>query len=70
MPVSYDEYYNQLVDQSAFNICAMVGVLDTDYEYFASDDFRVRKPDIRIEVGGVEYARNEWCYHSTGIKRH
>ena len=53
MPVSYDEYYHQLVDQSAFNIAAIVSVLDTDYEYFASDDFRVRKPDIRIEVGPV-----------------
>ncbi|KAF0303147.1 Annulin [Amphibalanus amphitrite] len=52
MPVSYDEYYDQLVDQSAFRIAAIVGVVDTDYEYFASDDFRVRKPDIRIELDG------------------
>ncbi|XP_037075868.1 annulin-like isoform X2 [Pollicipes pollicipes] len=52
MPVAYDEYYSQLVDQSAFNIAALVSVLDTDYEYFASDDFRVRKPDIRLELDG------------------
>lgn len=28
----------------------MATVEDTNYEYFAQDDFRVRKPDIKIKV--------------------
>lgn len=51
MDVSYDEYYKRLVDQCAFNIACLATVLDTNYEYFAQDDFRVRKPDIKIKVG-------------------
>lgn len=31
----------------------MANVKDTDYEYFAQDDFRVRKPDIKITFQGV-----------------
>jgi hypothetical protein len=41
------------VDQCAFNIACMATVHDTNYEYFAQDDFRVRKPDIKIKVGGI-----------------
>jgi hypothetical protein len=29
----------------------MATVHETNYEYFAQDDFRVRKPDIKIKVG-------------------
>lgn len=31
----------------------MARIQDTDYEYYAQDDFRVRKPDIKIRLGGV-----------------
>lgn len=50
LTVSYEEYNKRLCDQCAFNISCLAKVLDTDYEYFAQDDFRVRKPDIKIEV--------------------
>lgn len=32
---------------------------DTDYEYFAQDDFRVRKPDIKIVMDGAPTAKQE-----------
>lgn len=52
LDVSYEEYYKRLVDQCAFNIACMATVHDTNYEYFAQDDFRVRKPDIKIKLDG------------------
>lgn len=30
----------------------MATVKDTDYEYFAQDDFRARKPDIKFIIDG------------------
>ncbi|XP_049802797.1 annulin isoform X1 [Schistocerca nitens] len=50
--VSYEDYYKHLVDQCAFNIACLATVHDTKYEYFAQDDFRVRKPDIKIKLEG------------------
>lgn len=50
MVVSYAEYSKRLVDQCDFNIACLATVLDTNFEYFAQDDFRVRKPDIKIDV--------------------
>lgn len=50
MDVTYSEYVTKLVDQCAFNIACMATVKDTNFEYFAQDDFRVRKPDIKIKV--------------------
>lgn len=48
LKVEFEEYFKRLLPQSAFNISCMAKVKDTDYDYFASDDFRVRKPDIKI----------------------
>lgn len=45
--------------QAAFNISCMANVKDTDYEYFAQDDFRVRKPDIKITFQGVPTSHEE-----------
>ncbi|KAK6623188.1 hypothetical protein RUM43_009040 [Polyplax serrata] len=50
LDVSYFEYYKRVCDQCAFNISCLAKVVNTDFEYFAQDDFRVRKPDIEIEI--------------------
>lgn len=52
LEVKFVEYYKKLMDQSAFNIACMTSVEDTEYEYFAQDDFRVRKPDIKFVFTG------------------
>ncbi|XP_054711859.1 annulin-like [Uloborus diversus] len=52
MNVSFEEYEKLLVDQGSFNMIAMAHVEETGFDYFAQDDFRVRKPDIKIEVEG------------------
>ncbi|VEN38690.1 unnamed protein product [Callosobruchus maculatus] len=48
LPVTYEEYSKQLLDQSAFTISCMATIEDSKFEYFAQDDFRIRKPDIKI----------------------
>lgn len=50
LELSWEEYGPRLLDQAAFNISCLATVKDTNFEYFAQDDFRVRKPDIMIEV--------------------
>uniref|UniRef100_A0A336LKB0 protein-glutamine gamma-glutamyltransferase n=1 Tax=Culicoides sonorensis TaxID=179676 RepID=A0A336LKB0_CULSO len=52
LDVSFDEYYHKLLPQSAFEISCFVKVRGTDYDYYATDDFRVRKPDIKISFEG------------------
>ncbi|XP_043510721.1 annulin isoform X2 [Frieseomelitta varia] len=62
MEVSWEEYGPRLLNQCAFNIACLATVKDTNFEYFAQDDFRVRKPDVKIivnsepEVGRTLYA--------------
>ncbi|XP_076234244.1 transglutaminase isoform X1 [Calliopsis andreniformis] len=50
MDVSWEEYGPRLLNQCAFNISCLATVKDTNFEYFAQDDFRVRKPDIKITL--------------------
>lgn len=48
--VSWEEYGPRLMNQCAFNIACLANVKDTNFEYYAQDDFRVEKPKIEIEV--------------------
>lgn len=59
LEVTFHEYFKKLLDQAAFNISCMATVRDTDYEYFAQDDFRVRKPDIKITLQGKPQSQQE-----------
>lgn len=59
LEVSFDDYYSKLMDQAAFNISCMATVNGTEYDYFAQDDFRVRKPDIKITLQGEPISHNE-----------
>lgn len=59
LEVTFNDYFEKLLDQSAFNISCMASVEDTDYDYFAQDDFRARKPDIKISFQGKPTSREE-----------
>lgn len=50
LEVTYEEYSRVIDAEGAFNIACMATVQGTDFEYFAQDDFRVRKPDIKFIV--------------------
>ncbi|XP_055376367.1 annulin isoform X2 [Condylostylus longicornis] len=52
MQVDYFDYVPKMLPQGAFNISCLASVKDTEFEYFAQDDFRVRKPDIKITFQG------------------
>ncbi|KAF5293128.1 hypothetical protein FQA39_LY13738 [Lamprigera yunnana] len=45
---TYSEYRKSLMDQAAFNVTCLASVEDTEFEYYTQDEFRVRKPDIKI----------------------
>ncbi|XP_034945845.1 annulin-like isoform X2 [Chelonus insularis] len=49
LDLAYEEYGPRLLDQCAFNIACLATVKDTNFEYFAQDDFRILKPNIDIE---------------------
>lgn len=50
MTVNFEEYYSKLADQCSLNVVCLGKIKETDFEYFAQDDFRMRKPDIKITV--------------------
>lgn len=50
LEVKYEDYIKRLIDQCAFNVVCLANVEDTNFEYFAQDDFRIRKPDIKIKL--------------------
>ena len=52
MNLKYEEYERSLVDQCAFIISSTAHVNETGFDYCAQDDFRVRMPDIGIQVDG------------------
>ncbi|CAG4998459.1 unnamed protein product [Parnassius apollo] len=58
--VTFDEYFKKLVDQASFNIACLASIVDKNFDYFAQDDFRVRNPDIKIEINGKPTSRQEF----------
>ncbi|CAH0557745.1 unnamed protein product [Brassicogethes aeneus] len=48
LTVTFDEYHRKLIEDCAFSISSLATIEDTKFEYFAQDDFRIRKPDIKI----------------------
>lgn len=52
MKVTFDEYYTKLRDQDALNISCVAKVHGIDYDYYAEENFQLRKPDIKIKPIG------------------
>lgn len=48
--LTYHDYGKDIKSQNVFNLSCLANVVDTEYEYFGQDDFRIRKPDIEFEV--------------------
>lgn len=46
MEITYNDYAPKLCNQCAFNVACLASVDETDYEYFAQDDFR--QGDIKL----------------------
>lgn len=61
LEISWEEYGSRLLNQCAFNIACLATVEDTNFEYFAQDDFRVRKPDIKIKVRSLRGCNYFYC---------
>lgn len=67
--LTYFDYGKDVKSQNVFNISCLASVVDTDYEYFGQDDFRVRKPDIVFQVSVISL--RAWrlsCFSSKTIQ--
>ncbi|XP_045490802.1 annulin isoform X1 [Colias croceus] len=60
MLVTFDDYYQRLVDQASFNIACLATIVDRNFDYFAQDDFRVRNPDIKMSIDGKPVSKQEF----------
>lgn len=59
MTLTYEDYGKRLIDQCAFNVSCLASIEDTKFEYYAQDDFRIRKPDIKIVLRGTAVENTE-----------
>lgn len=50
MNVIYEEYFDKLIDQCSFKVSCLATVEGTAFEYYVEEDFRLRKPDIKISL--------------------
>ena len=50
MRITGEEYLHLIVDQVAFKISVLAMVEETKQVYADHDDFRLRRPDLEIEV--------------------
>lgn len=48
--ITYNDYSKKLIDQGSFIVSALATIEDSKFEYYAQDDFRIRKPDIKIAL--------------------
>lgn len=49
--VTYNDYADHLIGQNSFEVIGAAEVMDLDHQYQSRDDFRVRMPDVKFEVG-------------------
>lgn len=55
--VDFEEYFSNILDQAYFKIICSASVEGTNYEYFAQEDYRLRKPDIKIILNNEPVSR-------------
>ncbi|KAL1401749.1 hypothetical protein pipiens_006383 [Culex pipiens pipiens] len=48
--VEFEEYHSVVLDQAYFKILCSASIEGTTYEFFRQDDYRVRRPDIKINL--------------------
>lgn len=53
--LTWQDYGKGVKIQNVFNISCLAKVIDTDFEYFAQDDFRVSKPDLEFKVSTYNF---------------
>lgn len=57
MLVTFKEYEEHLIDQNSFDVSVAADVLETDFQFQAREDFRVRMPDVKFEVRRLRDSR-------------
>ena len=57
MRITGEQYLHLIADQVAFKISVFAMVEETNQVNADHEDFRLRRPDLEIEVGTIEYVR-------------
>ncbi|CAG7674586.1 unnamed protein product [Allacma fusca] len=65
--VTYDDYAKTLTPEGSFNVACLASVEQTNFEYFAQDDFRVRKPDIKFKIPNEEQIQVDQPFEVTVV---
>uniref|UniRef100_T1HLR0 Transglut_C domain-containing protein n=1 Tax=Rhodnius prolixus TaxID=13249 RepID=T1HLR0_RHOPR len=65
--LDYEDYAPHLKDEIIYHLYALCKVENTNYEYFAQDDFRITFPSITIELK-EEPVTNQILYGSAFFK--
>ncbi|XP_026726770.1 annulin-like [Trichoplusia ni] len=60
MPVSFEDYYEKLVDHASFKVACLATIVDKNFHFYAYDDFQVRNPDIEINIAESSTSRQEF----------
>lgn len=63
--VHYEDYANGLPSQSMFEVSVMATVVESDYQFFMSSEYRLRMPDIDIETEGTLAVGRPFTCHLT-----
>ena len=66
MRVTTDEYLQHVVDQVAFKVHVVAQVEETNQIYNDEDDFRLRRPDLVLEVSMGQLGHPELT-HTMGL---
>lgn len=48
--MTYAEYEEHVIDQKTFEVSVAADVQESDYQFQARKDFRLRMPDVKFEV--------------------
>ncbi|XP_052869381.1 annulin-like [Anopheles cruzii] len=50
VPIAFDDYYEPGMNEAIFKVTSFATVNGVDFEYFSQEDYRLRKPDVQLQL--------------------
>ncbi|CAH0603030.1 unnamed protein product [Chrysodeixis includens] len=60
MTVTFKDYYKKLFDHASFKVACLADIVDKNFHFYAHDDFKVRNPDIEINIAESPTSHQEY----------
>lgn len=67
MNVYASEYLNKVAEQAAMKVSVLITVLETGQKHAKQDDFRLRTPDMNVEVRDTHMYVQHSVYFSQSV---